>query len=493
MLFNSAQFLVFFPIVVALYFVFPARYRWGLLLVASAYFYMAFVPWYIFVLLYLIVLDYVLGRMIESREGHSRRILLIVSIAANLGTLFLFKYFNFFNENATLLADAIGWNYSIENLKLLLPIGLSFHIFQSLSYVIEVYRGKQAAERHLGIYALYVLFFPQLVAGPIERPQHLLPQLHQVFEYNFSRIVDGATLMLWGFFKKLVIADQLAVVVDQIYGDLENMPPAAIVIAVILFSYQLYCDFSGYSDIAIGSARVMGIELMRNFERPYASRTIAEFWRRWHISLSNWLRDYLFYPLALSEFGSPKFRVYYATIVTFILIGLWHGANWTFVLLGLTHGIYLVVGQATREIRNTVVEWVGLARFPRLHHAWQIVFTFILVSLSWVFFRSTSVSEAWLVLSSVPAGILQLFDPVFMHENILIMPVIGMSAAFLLFRIIAIAFMEFVERVAKNSAFIPEMMTRWPFFWRVSAYYFIVLWIFLLGNFGQKSFIYFQF
>jgi len=241
MLFNSLSFLIFFPVVAFLFFTLPRRFQWVLLLVASAYFYMAFVPWYILILLFLIVADYSFGRIIEKEEGKRRKMFLIASIICNLGTLFLFKYFNFFNDNIAELAQFIGWNYSIESLKLALPIGLSFHVFQSLSYVIEVYRGKQVAEKHLGIYALYVLFFPQLVAGPIERPQQLLPQLHLKHAFDYERVMSGLTLMLWGFFKKLVIADQLAVIVDHVYGNLPQASEAAIVIAVILFAFQLYC------------------------------------------------------------------------------------------------------------------------------------------------------------------------------------------------------------------------------------------------------------
>ena len=300
MLFNSINFLIFFAIVVALYYVIPKSWRWVLLLVASCYFYMAFIPAYILILFYLVVIDYVMGRLIERTEGGWRKRFLIISIIANVGTLFFFKYFNFFNANAAYLAGVIHWNYPLWILQIALPLGLSFHTFQSLSYVIEVYKKRYPAERHLGIYALYVMFFPQLVAGPIERPQQLLPQLHSLGDFNEARITDGLRIMLWGFFKKVVVADTLGSVVDSIYGNLHTVSGASLALVMVAFALQLYGDFSGYSDIARGTAKVFGVDLVNNFNLPYFSRSITDFWRRWHISLSSWFRDYFYQPLAFS-------------------------------------------------------------------------------------------------------------------------------------------------------------------------------------------------
>ncbi len=493
MLFNSLSFAVFFPTVFFAFFLLPTRYQWLVLLCASAYFYMAFVPWYILVLIFLILVDYGAGRAIERAPVHRRKTFLIVSIICNLGTLFLFKYFNFFNENIAHLAHAIGWNYSIASLQLILPIGLSFHVFQSLSYVIEVYRGKQKAERSIGIYALYVLFFPQLVAGPIERPQHLLPQLHQVKTFDAARAFDGLTLMLWGFFKKLVIADQLAVIVDRGYADVYHADPTTLLIAVILFAYQLYCDFSGYSDIAVGTARVFGFELTRNFERPYASRSIAEFWRRWHISLSNWLRDYLYMPLALSGGGATRNRLYFSLFITFVLIGLWHGANWTFIALGATHGIYLVFGQISKPYREKIAKYVGLVSWPRCRAALQVVTTFALVAVSWVFFRAPSLPDALYIISNLPAGFLGLFDVGFVATHLLTTAVLGTSVLFLALRLFAVVFMEVVEFLSRRETSLYAYMLRLPTPLRLGAYQVVFLWILMLGYFGEKMFIYFQF
>jgi len=454
---------------------------------------MSFVPWYILVLIILILLDYSLGRALEKQIGSRRRLLLLTSIIGNLGILFVFKYFNFFNENISVLADFVGWNYSIESLKLILPIGLSFHVFQSLSYVIEVYRGKYPAEKHIGIYALYVLFFPQLVAGPIERPQQLLPQLHQGKSFDYERVMDGLTTMLWGFFKKLVIADQLAVMVDQVFGNVYQAPPAAIVLAVFMFAYQLYCDFSGYSDIAIGSAKVLGFDLMQNFNRPYAAKTISDFWRRWHISLSNWLRDYLYFPLAVSWRSYGKIGSHLALFITFVLIGLWHGAAWTFIGLGAIHGIYLVFADVTKSMREKISKKTGLSSLPRVRAFVQIIITFILVSISWIFFRAQNLPDVWHIVINLGPGIMSLFHVEYVLHSVVTREVLGTTFSFFLLRILAIIFMEIVEYVSRNADSMRSMLLCLPFSARVSAYYVIIIWIFLLGYFDTKSFIYFQF
>ena len=298
MSFSSIHFLLFFPIVTALYFATPYRFRWLLLLFASCYFYMAFVPVYILILGFTIVVDYFAGILIENAQGRRRKWLLIVSLVSNIGVLFIFKYFNFFNTNLKALAEAIHWNYSLESLSIALPIGLSFHTFQAMSYTIEVYRGNQKAERRFGIYALYVMFYPQLVAGPIERPQNLLPQFYEKHDFDYQRVTDGLKLMAWGFFKKIVIADRLAVAVNLVYNAPYKYTGLPLIIATYFFAFQIYCDFSGYTDIARGAARVMGFRLMKNFNRPYFATSVADFWTRWHISLSTWFKDYLFTPLA---------------------------------------------------------------------------------------------------------------------------------------------------------------------------------------------------
>jgi len=300
MLFNSLHFLVFFPVVVIIYFLLPHRFRWILLLLSSYYFYMSWEPEYVLLIMVSTLIDYFAGLKIgETDDRVKRKKFLYASLIVNLGLLFTFKYFNFFSDNLRAFFDLISLPVDTPTLKLLLPVGISFYTFQTMSYSIDVYRGKIKPEKHLGIFAVYVSFFPQLVAGPIERAGNLLPQFFEKKDYNFERISGGLKLMIWGFFKKLVIADRVAVVVDQVFNNVTDYSGIPILLAVFFFSIQVYCDFSAYSDIAIGGAKIMGYDLMTNFRRPYFSRSIAEFWRRWHISLSTWFQDYVFTPLYL--------------------------------------------------------------------------------------------------------------------------------------------------------------------------------------------------
>ena len=388
MLFNSFQFLIFFPLVTIIYFLLPHRWQWFHLLIASCIFYAAFIPAYLLILFATIITDYLAGIFIENTKGTRRKYFLILSIVANVGILAVFKYYDFFIDNINQLL--IGLNFAIEPLgylEIILPIGLSFHTFQAMSYTIEVYRGKQKAEKHFGIYALYVMFYPQLVAGPIERPQNLLRQFHVPRKTDPERIFSGFTQMLWGFFKKIVVADNCAVFVNQIWADHTQLSGPVLIIGAILFSFQIYCDFSGYSDIALGSARIMGFELMTNFRYPYFSRNIREFWKRWHISLSTWFRDYVYIPLGGSRMG--RSRAIRNVVIIFILSGFWHGANWTFIIWGLLHGMFFLpffLGKnSTDDNLNVTLHPKNLLKIAR---------TFSLVTLAWIFFRSASLKES---------------------------------------------------------------------------------------------------
>ncbi len=387
MLFNSLQFLVFFGVVTLSYYSLGWRGRWVMLLMASCYFYMVFKPEYILILAVTIIIDYIAGIWIEQSEGKKRKQILILSLVSNVGFLAFFKYFNFLGQNFNkLLPTALELPY----LSILLPIGLSFHTFQAMSYTIEVYRGNQKAERHFGIYALYVMFYPQLVAGPIERPQNLLPQFHSYFKYDWENIKAGLAQIAWGFFKKLVIADRLAMVVDYSYDAPEYFNGMTLLTATFFFTFQIYCDFSGYSDIAIGSARVMGFKLMQNFDQPYISKSISEFWRRWHISLSTWFRDYLYIPLGGNR--KSEYRVYFNLFLVFAISGLWHGAKWTFVIWGSLHGLYLIVAQWRDnhlKIKQKLPDFI------------QLIITFFLVMLTWVFFRASGTTYAFIILKKI--------------------------------------------------------------------------------------------
>ena len=341
MLFNSLHFIYFFTAVTAIYFAIGQKYRWQLLLAASCYFYMAFLPIYILILGFTILIDYFAGIYIEKSIGKRRKVFLIVSLIANIGVLAIFKYFNFLNGNLSFFLNSLGYHNSIPNLSILLPIGLSFHTFQAMSYTIEVYRGRQKAEKHFGIYSLYVMFYPQLVAGPIERPQNMLHQFYEDHSFEYSRVTSGLKLMAWGFFKKIVIADRLALVVNTVYNNSAIYQGFPLVMATFFFAFQIYCDFSGYSDIAIGAAEVMGFKFMKNFNRPYFSQSIAEFWRRWHISLSTWFRDYVYFSLGGSKV--KNLRLCFNIVITFLISGLWHGANWTYIIWGGLNGLLLII------------------------------------------------------------------------------------------------------------------------------------------------------
>ena len=397
MLFNSLEFALFFPIVVALYFAVPGRWRTLLLLVSSCGFYMAFVPAYILILLVTILIDYVAGIYLEQTQGRVRLYILWASIVATCLVLFIFKYFNFFVGSFTGLAHFFGWRIADHTLNILLPIGLSFHTFQSLSYVVEVYRGHQKTERDFVTYATYVMFFPQLVAGPIERPQNLLHQFHETHPFDYARITSGLKRMAWGFFKKLVVADRLALYVNDVYTAPQNFNGLQLTIATVFFAYQIYCDFSGYSDIAIGTARILGFKLMENFYRPYHAASVSEFWRRWHISLSTWFRDYVYYPLGGNRVAKPRWMA--NILVTFGISGLWHGANWTYVIWGLLNGVYLICGALTEGARNRFFGILGLSEngSPRL--AIRIGTTFVLTCAAWIVFRARNVDDAWYIMT----------------------------------------------------------------------------------------------
>lgn len=375
MLFNSIEFLVFFPVACISYYLIPHRYRWIQLLLLSCVFYAAFIPSYLLILFLLIAIDYSAGLLIEN-SPHKKRWLLI-SILCNIGLLGIFKYYDFFisNINAVSGSEFILLHWA-------LPIGLSFHTFQSLSYTIEVYRGRQKAIRHLGYYSLYVMFFPQLVAGPIERPQHLLPQLFARHSFSWQNIHEGLRLMAWGFFKKVVVADRIGIYVDSVFSQPQHISGLSGVIAVLFFSIQIYADFSGYSDIALGAARCLGINLCINFNRPYQSVNIKAFWQRWHISLSTWFKEYVYIPLGGNRVS--KWRHKLNLMITFALSGFWHGASWNFLLWGLLHGSYTLCYENFREKRKQF-------HLPS-NAGWAI--TMCAVGFAWIFFRAADWASA---------------------------------------------------------------------------------------------------
>lgn len=405
-----------------------------------------------------------------------------MSLVANIGVLAVFKYYNFFIDNFNTVLYKINPEKLLPYWDIILPIGLSFHTFQAMSYTIEVYRGNQKAERHFGIYALYVMFYPQLVAGPIERPQNVLYQFYEKHNFDYKLVVSGLRLMLWGMFKKVVIADRLAKFVNMVYNNPTDYHGLPLIIATIFFTFQIYCDFSGYSDIALGSARVMGFKLMKNFDRPYLSKSISEFWRRWHISLSTWFRDYLYIPLGGNRVS--RIRQYFNRFIVFMVSGLWHGANWHYVIWGALHGFYLIIGQITEKLQKKIT---GIGN-GSLSHAkfWQKVIhgtiTFVLVAFAWIFFRANTNADAIYITRNI-------FKPA-SHSLDQIIYMIGKNNLYLI--IISFIIMEVVQWLqrGKNLSAWIDAKPRWQ---RWGAYYLILFLILCYGVYNNSQFIYFQF
>jgi len=489
MQFNSFEYLIFFPIVAALYFALPHRFRWILLLSASYFFYMCWKAEYALLILLSTLVDYWAAlRMGATEQRKRRRRYLVASLIVNLGLLFSFKYFNFVSHSIQGLFGGLGLSNDFPMLNVLLPVGISFYTFQTLSYTIDVYRGVREPERHFGIFAVYVSFFPQLVAGPIERSTRLLPQFFERHGFEYNRVVDGLRLMLWGFFKKIVIADRLAVYVNQVYNHPGDFSTGPLVLATYFFAFQIYCDFSGYTDIAIGSARVMGYDLMENFRRPYFARSIAEFWRRWHISLSTWFRDYLYISLGGSRVW--RWRWYYNLILVFTLSGLWHGANWTFFVWGALHGAYMIMSDLTRPMREKLVSVFRLSRRPTLRTWLQAGITFHLVLLAWVFFRANSLGDAVLILRNIAA--VDLADLAAdltrgFYANDLSRGWFDLGVA-----LAGIGLLLGVQLVQRRGGISSFLGTR-PAWQRWGLYYAAVMAIILFGVYEHAEFIYFQF
>jgi alginate O-acetyltransferase complex protein AlgI len=471
MRFNSLSYLTFLPAIVGLYYLLPHKYRSYLLLGASCYFYAYFIPKYIWILLFVILVDYTAGILIEKNRAVPRQLLLIISLIANCGVLFVFKYFDFFSSAMDPIARSLDWNYSPNTLHFILPIGLSFHTFQAMSYTIEVYRGQQPAEKNIIAYSLYVLFFPQLVAGPIERPQNLLYQFHQKHDFNSRTFVAGLRLILWGIFKKVVVADRLAIYADEAFANSQIEPGIVLALATFLFTFQIYYDFSGYTDIARGSARLFGFELMENFKTPYFSQSISEFWRRWHISLSTWFRDYLYIPLGGNR--QAQWLTIRNLFIVFILSGLWHGAALTFIAWGALHFTYLAmeIYVKKKDLR------VPLPDFVR--KCLNVSLTFSLVSFAWIFFRSSSIHQACNII----------FEFFFIPKQLSLIYFKDANLRLSLFLIVLMCVLEYTW----SRYSVIEKLATAPTTVKWTAYYILILTIFAIGVFNRSSFIYFQF
>ncbi|MBQ3015822.1 MAG: MBOAT family protein [Clostridia bacterium] len=393
MTFNSWEFLLFYPIVLLLYFILPKKLKWPMLLVASYYFYMCYQAELVFLIFGTTLISWVASNIIErTTKSGVRKFWLTVTLIVCLGVLFFYKYFNFLAGSVVGLITYFGGTPSPIALNLILPVGVSFYTFQTLSYVIDVYRGDVKTEKNFFFFALFVSFFPQLVAGPIERPGNLIPQLKEPKKWNRADAVKGSKHMIVGFFKKVVVADLLSLYVNEIYNDVSSATAYGVIIATALFAVQIYCDFSGYTDIAIGCARIMGIRLMKNFDHPYTATTIKEFWGRWHISLSTWFKDYLYFPLGGSR--CKKSRHLFNLFVVFLVSGLWHGAAWTYVIWGAIHGVYQIIGNLTIKTRNRALSLVKLSDKSLPVVIFRRLMVFVLVCFAWLFFRANSMADA---------------------------------------------------------------------------------------------------
>ena len=485
MTFNSIEFLVFFPIVALLYYLLPKKCRMPLLLIASYYFYMFYQAELVVLILLSTAVSYFASIMIENTERVGvRRLWLVLGLTVSLGILFFFKYFNFLADTFVSICELLGLSVPPLVLKLVLPVGISFYTFQTLSYVIDVYRGKIKAERNFLYYALFVSFFPQLVAGPIERPENLLPQLRAEHKPEKENLIRGGQYMLLGFFKKICVADAVSVYVDAIYNSPDKATSLGIVIATVLFSVQILCDFSGYTDIATGCARIMGIRLMKNFDRPYSSASIKEFWDRWHISLSGWFRDYLYVPLGGNRRG--QVRKYFNVFIVFLLSGLWHGANLTFVIWGALHGIFRTVGDLTRGARSRLLTRIGRSDNDRAVRAVRIFITFTLVTFAWLFFRAGSLSDTVSLLAALFTRHAPLGDT---------LSLMGLGAFEIIYTALSVFTLVLLDRMVvygKDGEDGADVLTGGGAY-IVFSLLIVTVWALLLSRGQGSSFIYFRF
>lgn len=501
MVFNSFQFLVFFPIIVVIYFIIPKRLRYIWLLAASYYFYMSWNARYALLIALSTVITYasglLLGRTNRLEEAGKRAALgkwiVAVSFVINLGILFFFKYFDFALSGINLVLGHLGMSLLDKPFNVLLPVGISFYTFQALSYTADVYRGVIEPEKNLLRYALFVSFFPQLVAGPIERSGSLLKQIQglaQIRLWNYERITSGLAMMLWGYFMKMVIADRLAIFVDTVYTDYQNCGSGILIVAAIFFAIQIYCDFGSYSIIAIGSAKVMGVTLMENFNTPHFSHSIQEFWRRWHISLSTWFKDYLYIPLGGSRRG--RARRYLNLMITFLASGLWHGASLHYVVWGGLHGCFQIIGDVLRPYKKKLADRWHIHSESLGYRLWQCCVTFLLIAGALVFFRSPSLTDAL----GYMGRIVSCTDFGTLADGSLF--AFGLGRAEMLTAVLAILLLLCVDLIRYyKSMQLDEYLNTRPIWLRWGAYLFLLGAIVIFGIYGTTydaaEFIYFQF
>lgn len=471
MLFNSFEFLIFFPLVCVIYFLLKNnRYRIPFLLVSSYYFYMNWKPIYAVLIMTSTILTYFCGLLVERYADNKpkKKLFLVVSLVLNFAILFMFKYFNFIGDSISAVLSACGIAWHVPNLDVLLPVGISFYTFQAVGYSVDVYRGTIKAERNFITYALFVSFFPQLVAGPIERAKNLLPQFHDEHRFDYTGAVEGLRMMLWGYFMKSCVADTVASYVDTVYNNVADHSGLSFIVATVLFTFQIYCVFGGYSLIARGAAKVMGFNLMENFHRPYLSLSTKEFWKRWHISLSSWFMDYVYIPLGGNR---VKYSRHLSNLfITFLVSGIWHGANWTFVIWGAWHGVFIIIDNVVRR----------LGKMPNQEKWWSktisIIVVFVIAAFGWIFFRANSVSDAFCIIGKI-------FNP----GNSLYFP-----TKLYAFQVVAALFLLVAKDIKDEYGINIHGMHSSHWYVRYACYYLLIVWTLIhLGE--PQQFIYFQF
>ncbi len=494
MIFNSLIYLLFLFLVVCIYYFFPERWKWICLLVASIGFYLSFIPIFIILLGLIVIVNYFLAKWLAKIPDGKSNLALFFVIAMDLLLLVLFKYFNNLFPYYRIHLYIVDLFYPVEPVnKMIMPLGLSYFIFTLISYQIEIRRKTIQMEKHLGYFSLYLLFFPKITQGPIERPQFLIPQLRQNHPLNSKSIVEGLKLMIWGYFKKLVVADRLAIYVNAVYNNNSHHTGPSLTIATILFAFQIYADFSGYTDIALGSARLFGINLTNNFKRPYFSTSIKEFWQRWHISLSTWLRDYIFLPLVffLSHSMNKQKYLYVskekwiysiAIMITFSICGIWHGVGWTYLIWGMLFGVFLTYSNWTGGLNKNIRKRLHIKKSSIYYQLYKVVLTFCLVLFTWIFFRSDNITDAF----SIIGKIFSFKGKIFFGETSEVMNSMFHS-------IIAIFLLMSAEVIKEyfydNHSFFKNAN------WIIKGlfYAFMIVLIIFLGVFNGGQFIYFQF
>lgn len=454
---------------------------------ASAVFYIFFNLYQILFIIVITAFNYAAGLFIERRGGLHKKAFLVLSIMVNCLFLFVFKYLGFFLDSVSVIGSLFNIKFAFTTLKIFVPLGISYITFQLLSYLIEVYRGNQKAEVHPGIFALSVLFFPKIISGPIERPGDLLHQFHETHDLDYSRIADGLKIMAWGYFKKVVIADRLAIVVGSVYGNVHNYSGFPLFIAAIFFTLQLYFDFSGYTDIAVGSARIMGIRLTQNFDRPLFAHTLTDFWRRWHITLSSWIRDYLYTPIAINRRYWGKAGIVFALMTAFTLCGLWHGASWNYVLFGFFNGVGLSIEFLVQKARNKLNK-----RVPAYIGGFiNISLTFLFFSFTLIFFRAATVSDSWYVITHMFSGFWSSLGAFLTQKAVMLQ--LGLRPFEFKIALLSVLIAQTLEFL-QNRGDLWEIISRKNVKVRWGIYYLILLGIALFGVFSSKAqFIYFQF